>query len=159
MISGKSRIIQNTIPQLKILNMKKIILILLVLNSSFLFSQTKSETEKWIEEKYYEYQREVNSDDDLTFENGNLIYRYLGSDLPQIKIKEIKQVQIRLEKFNSKDEVGWTAIYIYYGKGNYYKIGIDSKFYNGDLPNRMYKALIHLVKLYGGNATIKKEAF
>lgn len=97
----------------------------------------------------------------------------------QLPIKDIKQIKIHHKKFNSEDEEGWDVITLYFDKNksktkdakpsdnNTYKVSestsidikLTNKFIEDGLKPRMEKALLHLIKSYGGNAIIKKEPF
>ncbi|SCZ01182.1 hypothetical protein [Flavobacterium caeni] len=158
--------------------MKNIAIIIFLIFTNFLFSQSKEETKEWIIEKYNNYERvnQYNQKFDLTFEEDYLIYEYLGS-LFKLKIKDIKKIELKKERFDNDDKEGWVSIYIYFQKGKLstkglnenvfsnaesdtsFKIPLSSELINEGYKDRMEKAIIHLVKLYGGNATIKKEAF
>ncbi len=156
--------------------MKYIILFFIILKSSFLFSQSKVDSEEWIVNKYNEYERATNSEFDLNFEDGYLDYTYLNT-IFRVKVKDITKIEIRQERFNSSDKEGWTSMFVYFKKGkletkkigdsnfeqdyndSFFKILFNSDFLKDGNKNRMQKAITHLVKLYGGNATVKKEAF
>ncbi len=155
--------------------------ILFILFSSY--SQTKAETEKWIVEKYNEYESPVNNTRELIFDNGYIYYLWIFSDdygyWTQLPIKDIKQIKIHHKKFNADDTEGWDVITLYFDKNksktkdakpsedNIYKISestsfeikLTNKFIKEGLKPRMEKAFIHLIKAYGGNTTLKKEPF
>ena len=44
-------------------------------------------------------------------------------------------------------------------EGTMTNILLSSNLFNDKMEHRLEKALLHLIKLYGGNATIKKEPF
>lgn len=158
------------------------IIIIMFLLSLQIMAQSKQETENWIVQKYNNYERKINNDNILKFDNGYLYYvsmldKNFGTVF-KIKVKDIKQIQIIAEKFDSEDDEGWTNIQILFdtkdlqtkdirdyetnyepGIGTGFKILVNSEFYKTDLPKRMEKALLHLIKDYGGSASIKKEPF
>jgi len=147
-----------------------------MINSFFSFSQDKIETEEWIIKIYNEYEREFNSEFDLIFENNFLVYTYFYSNF-RVKVSDITKIEIINERVNKSDNEGWTSIFIYFNKGklqtkekqeskyitsendNNFKIVLSSNFIKDGYTDRMQKALVHLVKLNGGKAVIKKEPF
>ncbi|MEH6706099.1 MAG: hypothetical protein V7691_14990 [Galbibacter orientalis] len=163
--------------------MNKVLLIIILLTSISIFSQSKSETEKWIVEKYNEYESSVNHTRELIFDDGYIYYLWIFADnygyWTQLPITEIKNIKIHHKKFDANDTEGWDVITLYYNKNksktkdakpsenSYYEISestsfeikLSHNFIDDGLKPRMEKALIHLVKSYGGNATIKKEPF
>ena len=164
--------------------MKRIINLVLIFTSLNIFGQSKHETEEWIIQKYNEFERPINNGFDLTIENDCLLYLwYVGDEktgkfggTSKVKLKDIKMIEIRHERYNSNDIIGWSKIQVHFDEGNYeyreigesefrkgegtgFKILLDSKFMDNDLPTRMEKGLTHLVKLNGGNLKIKKEPF
>lgn len=158
--------------------MKKIILVISLFAFSQTFCQSKADTEEWIVEKYNEYERvsKYSSTFDLYFESNNMVYEYLNT-LFKVKIKDIKKIEIKKERFNNEDDEGWTSIFITFGPGKlltkkedelnfvksesdtFFKIILSSELINDGYKTRMEKALLHLIKLNGGYATIKKAAF
>ena len=163
--------------------MKKVLLLIILLTYNSIFSQSKSETENWIIEKYNEYESPVNRTRELIFDDGYIYYLWIFTEnygyWTQLPIKEIKSIKIHHKKFDANDTEGWDVITLYFEKNksktkdakpsenNYYEtsestsidIKLSNNFINDGLKPRMEKALIHLVKSYGGNATIKKEPF
>lgn len=156
--------------------MKVLITLLLFIVSSQFYGQSKAESQDWITSKYNDYERTVNKKFDLEFEDGYLMY-LIFDDLFRVQIKDILRMEIKAEKWDSADKIGWTSIYIYFQKGKlsikqygensfttdsgdtFFKIPLKSEFISDGLKPRMEKAFVHLIKLYGGSATIKKEAF
>lgn len=153
--------------------MKKIIVFCLILISNITLSQTKIETKDWIIEKYNEYKRNTTvipkNSFDLYFKDDELIHIYINREF-RIKLKDIKKIQIKKEKFDENDKEGWTAIFIFFEKdklkyeGNLskdtmFKIAVNTEFLEDGYKERMEKALLHLIGLYGGKATIKNEPF
>lgn len=167
--------------------MNKIFLFFLILNSYMIFGQDKNETESWIIEKYDEYERSINSNMDLWIEDGYLYYYFTLYDDPikakengvlyRMKIKDIKAIKTIKKKFNSEDNIGWTNLILYTEKTKMFSkdfpvskgwectnegflnIPLKSEFISEGVNIRFQKAVLHLVKLYGGNAIVKKEAF
>lgn len=163
--------------------MKKIIILTVLLLSVCSFAQTKKETEEWILEKYDQF--DVSSTHLLKIENNYLVYivpsRY-NTSYSTIPIKNIKSIKIT--KVIS-DLEGWEEYYsiILIGKGKEFgsiekgeyvpwdeqdkmdkeelglKTYLNKTFGKNQLPQRMEKAFINLVKLYGGNPKVYKEAF
>ena len=80
-------------------------------------------------------------------------------------------------KSDSEDTIGWTRLILYTSKSKIYSkslpdentynstdedflnIPLKTEFIDEGINIRFQKALIHLVKLNGGNAIVKKEAF
>ncbi|MFT3796472.1 hypothetical protein [Flavobacterium sp.] len=140
--------------------MKHKLLLLIIFFSSLSFAQSKTESKEWIVEKYNEFKRvnEYSNEFDLNFENEFLIIKTYKS-LYKIQIKDIKKIQIKKERWDNDDKEGWSSVYFYYGKNDSVEITMSSEFIESGYKKRMENALLHLIKLYGGNATIKKEAF
>ena len=164
--------------------MKSINLIYFFLLASFIsIAQTKKETEEWIVEQYNEYEDPVNRSRDLFFEDGYIYYLWLIAEnhgfWSKLKIKDIKNIKIYHKKYNASDTVGWDVITLYFDKQKLYTrdvnlsvesnyivsegttidIKLKNNFITDGLKPRMEKALLHLIKQYGGNATTKKDPF
>jgi hypothetical protein len=146
-------------------------------------SQTKLETEKWIIDKYNEYESPVNRTRELIFNDNFIYYLWILYDnngyWTQLKVKDIKQIKIHHKKYNSDDNEGWDVITLYFAKNKsktkdakpteknpyvisestYFEIKLANRFIKDGLKPRMEKALLHLIKSYGGKASIKKELF
>lgn len=161
----------------------QILLISTILLSNNLSAQTKSETEKWITEKYNYYERPTNIKDDLFFDNDYLYYVGVSGDYYaqaiRIKLKDIEGIEIKKRRFDANDDQGWYAIQLYYqvGKtekrdllkenngflksdfGTGFQILLSSEFSQDDMPERMTKAFVHLISLNGGKVKVQKEAF
>ena len=179
---------QNVSNNLKNDVMKKVIIIILLIIYSSSYSQTKEETEKWIIEKYNQYESPVNKFRELIFQNGYIYYlwswnlrenEFGGGYWTQLPIKEIKQIEIIHEKFDVNDHEGWDKIILHFEKNksktkdgkntenNNYEISeqttieikLSSNFIKDGLKTRMENALLYLIKSYGGKATLKKEPF
>ena len=157
--------------------MKRIFTILLFLSTITTFSQSKKETEDWIVEKYNEFERvnSLSNTMDLFFENNYLYYEYLNAFF-KIKIQDIKEIEFKKERFNNEDKEGWISLWIRFdsGKSFYkganesdfskstdtaFKIPLSSELEKDDYKKRFEKAVLHLVKLNGGSAKVKKEPF
>lgn len=156
--------------------MKKIILLLLLISTKSI-AQDKTETQDWIRKQFYNY-RYTNSviNEHLTFDNGYLYYKTNSAEF-RVKIKDIQKVKIEKSKFNSNDDEGWAVLSFKFKTGKFeirlsgeadFKMSdneskIDfflvSKFISDNMKPRMEKSIVHLVKLYGGDATIYKEPF
>lgn len=163
--------------------MSKFLTVLIFFTYSSIFSQSKAETEKWIIEKYNEYESPVNNTRELIFDDGFVYYLWIYADnygyWTQLPIKEIRNIKIHHKKFDANDKEGWDVITLYFNKNqsktkdakpsdeNFYEmsestsfeIKLTHNFISDGLKPRMEKALLHLVKSYGGNATLKKETF
>jgi nucleoside-specific outer membrane channel protein Tsx len=161
-----------------IASMKKILLCFFICFSiSEIYGQSKVDTEEWIIRKFYEYLRPQNQGSSLKFEDGYIIHQFNGSLYSKAKISDIKQIETDIEKSDGKD--AWHALWLYFDpkkiqiKGSYgawdnkyrisegqnIKLHFDLTFSENDMPDRMKKAFIHLVKLYGGDAQVKKDPF
>lgn len=157
--------------------MKTIFTILLFLFTITTFSQTKKETEDWIVEKYNEFERvnSLSNTMDLFFENNYLYYEYLNAFF-KIKIQDIKEIEFKKERFNNEDKEGWISLWIRFdsGKSFYkganesdfskstdtaFKILLSAELEKDDYQKRLEKAILHLVKLNGVSAKVKKESF
>lgn len=164
--------------------MKKIIILFTLLTSVTIFGQSKSETEDWIVEKHNEYKRSINPYMDLWFEDGYLFYYWTVDDrssaekriavIYKLKVKDIKAVRTKIKQL---DNSSMSIFTIYCNKGkitskslpnesnfvntgeDFLNISLNQDFKTEGLNIRMEKAFLHLVKLNGGAATIKKEAF
>lgn len=163
--------------------MRIILTTCLFLVSVSLYSQSKEDTQEWILDKYIEYESPKNNSRELLIDDGKLYYLWIFTEnyghWTEIAIKDIKQIEIHHEKFDAEDREGWDEITLYFEKGtsrtkdaklsdeNNYKISdgrsfdikLSENFIKDGLKPRMEKALLHLIKTYGGNATIKKELF
>lgn len=157
--------------------MRRTLTILIILFTSNIFGQTKNETEEWIVEKYNQFERvnSLSNTMDLFFEDDFLYYEYLNSFF-KIKIKDIKEIEFKKERFDNEDKIGWISLWIRFDKDKLlhkksnednfsksndtaFKIPLSSDLELDDYKKRMEKALLHLIKLNGGNAKIKKEPF
>lgn len=164
--------------------MRKIVILFVLFSSIITFGQSKTESENWIEEKHREYKNSYNPNMDLWFENDYLYYYWTVDDkreadkrfaaVYRIKIKDIKFVKTSVKKL---DDVTISIFVLYCTKGKleskslpgnsnfvsndeeFLNIFLNENFKKDGINVRMEKAFLHLVKLYGGSATIKKEAF
>ena len=157
--------------------MKRTITILLISISTIVFGQTKKETEEWIVEKYNEFERvnSLSNTMDLFFENDFLYYEYLNAFF-KVRIKDIKEIEFKKERFDNNDNEGWISLWIRFDSGNSlykganenefnkstdtsFKMPLSSDLNKDDYQKRLEKAIIHLIKLNGGSAKVKKEPF
>lgn len=167
--------------------MKKTFLLIFLFITTLFYGQSKIETENWLEEKYNEYERSINSNMNLWIDEGYLYYYFTLYDDPvkakengvlyRMKIQDIKSIKIIKKKFNSEDKIGWSYLTLYTNSNKIFSkdfpennnftctnegflnIPLKAEFIDEGVNIRFQKAIIHLVKLYGGNATVKKEAF
>ncbi|RZL43976.1 MAG: hypothetical protein EOP00_21950 [Pedobacter sp.] len=160
--------------------MKNIILAITILLSVSGKSQAKAETEDWIITKYlsYKYLSPEQKGNILKIENGYLIQQTSYNWYDKIALKEIAQIKISSFKVENRQGYSLTLYCknakkcleegkIEYGKfvpqgtnsNNTFTIYFDISFGEDDLPNRMEKAILHLIKLNGGNAKLHKETF
>lgn len=166
--------------------MKKTIILTVLLLSVCSFAQTKKETTEWIYDKYDEY-KIIKDYSDYSLRIGNNLITYLWhhgtvTDYMRIPIKNIEKIKITKKTSKIKgEEVSYLIILEGKGKesgrvehGKYVPWDnpeMTDKMYSGvetflnkdfgknQLPQRMEKAFINLVRLYGGNPKIYKEAF
>ncbi|NYJ26633.1 hypothetical protein [Allomuricauda sp. ARW1Y1] len=161
--------------------MRRIVFVLLViLNCGSLNAQSKRETELWISEKYnyYKYNNRLHKNNFLRFDSEKIILIKSYGSYSGISYQNVESIKI--SPFKVDDREGFT-ISFYCNSGNkcieegeyknqhlipeerklnnYFSIYLDKKFEEDDMPKRMEKALLHLIKLNGGEAIIKKEAF
>jgi len=145
-------------------------------------SQSKSDTEEWILEKYYEYKYSEMPFNRLLFENDFLISTWMIEKdfgvVSKLKLKDITQIEVKLNSFPDKKKPmvylniscnegklltksirpeGNTEWEISEAKGTMTNLSYD--FIENKMSERFLKAFIHLVKLNGGIATVKKEPF
>lgn len=158
--------------------MKYLFFIFFLINISS-FGQSKSETESWIIDKYLSYKLDnwAHKNNILKIENGYLVLIKSYGWYEKILIKDIAQVKVSY--FKVEDREGYTINVYCKNNGkciqegennsdknttsknlnNFMTIYVKVSFGQDDLPLRMEKALIYLVKLYGGDAKKYKEAF
>ncbi len=156
--------------------MKKITIFTFLLFNIFVYSQSKIETEEWINQKIYQFS--FKSDDvshsfNVKFKDGIMLITDTttasGITLicnDWIPIKQISSFiflehdsTIHLKIFlknNEKIKSKWSSNNYYSYNDNFYFI-LDKSFKKNDMFNRMTKALNNLIKLNGG--AIKKETF
>ncbi len=143
------------------------------------FAQSKIETEEWIKYKIEEYSKCFPGCDNIFFNNGVMYnVQYSNNNFCwKIPLKKIKSVSITkyeeefpryqlilkcASTFGDCIEYGIYKNNTFIQENNYdtkpkADIILKITFGNENLPNRMIKAITHLVKLNGGN--ISKEAF
>lgn len=171
--------------------MKKILTLLSILVFCInIFSQEKQEVEDWIKEKtakYYYLNDESTPKRFIYFRDAHLIYGISNYDnsnvntsttLKRIKISDVKKVEIKkiyidrdiwiVNLYCSKNiKCVDERIEYHFNKTfdthelDYVSMGYNEKFGEENLPNRMGKAIIELVKLNGGSSTliVKKEKY
>ncbi len=147
-------------------------------------SQSLAGTTERILEQYNRYERSINSDNDLFIVDGILFYKMTLGDnhgfWHQFHLKEIKEIVIAKEYYDSEEKIAWTTIWIYFdpysskikdfdeGKPpSGYEISdtpgcyvlLDSQFMDDGMAPRMEEALFYLIKLQGGSAEIIKAAY
>tara|TARA_R110001583_G_C5607231_1_gene404997 strand:+ start:66 stop:602 length:537 start_codon:yes stop_codon:yes gene_type:complete len=178
--------------------MKKLnIFLLSILISLSGFSQSKEETENWINQNINDFpvsygDNSINVKEDIYLENGYVYFyhhwesnddSYYSGSWDKVSLKDIKSIEYSYDKSPNLDN-RWIEIHFNFDKGKCYtaelKNGFQTKenvsyslkpertaiikrsnmdFVNSGIKNRMEKALIHIIKQYGGNAVIKKEPF
>lgn len=173
----------------------KIIIYLLLSISVYSYSQTKEETEEWINSKIniypVKYTGNINIDEEILIDEGILYYynalegdSYYNGSWSKLDFKDIKAIKF------SKDRAieggnSWIVLSFFFNENKAYTSGdikqkyypksvttytknpkhtriqmrLDNRFKEDGIEKRMEKALLHLSKLYGGSATLKKEPF
>ena len=147
-------------------------------------AQTKAETENWIQEKVKSYPVGNFYIRELKIQNGYIEYFETINNTKfyeRILIKNIKEVKVS-KRYDSNWGNYYSIKLFCKSKGcndsgqlingnykntvieyleNYGSIEIvmNENFKENDNSSRMQKAILHLIKLYGGNAIVKKEAF
>ena len=180
--------------------MKKITLILLLLIPTLLLSQTKKETEDWINNNINNYPVNYGDNPIEVVENiiidGSSLYfyhhwnrqddNYYSGTWTKINLKDIKSIEYSFDKspgLNNK----WIELHLNFNKGKSYQgksqypnefrdnisyqilfdrtaiiMRLNMDFVESGMKKRIEKALLHIIKSYGGNAivkTVKKEPF
>ena len=177
--------------------MKKIILSLFILlTSASSICQSKTETEKWINENINDFpvsygDNPIEVVENIFVENGNLYFyhhwknekdNYYSGTWSKLALKDIKSIEYTYDK-SSNLNYKWIELHFNFNKGKSlegktnefqgkdnveYKIQLQKTiipqrlnldFENSGMKKRIEKALLHLIKLYGGNAIVKKEPF
>ena len=159
--------------------MKKLAVIFLLLISFKINSQSKLETEDWIISKleYYSFQNPPHTIVKVKIINGQIIFYNSYGWFQSIYLKDINQVLV--EHKDSNENVYGVTLFCknknscvtdgeYDGnilsplkeKNNRMMfLFLREEFGQKDLPKRMEKAILHLIKLYGGNPKVYKETF
>ncbi len=144
--------------------------------------QSLEETTEWVLEHYNRYERAINHDNDLIIEDGVLYYQMTldtnNGFYHQFQLKDIKEIEITQEFYDSEDKIGWTTIWIYFDPyiskikdfdftkppSEYYisdtpgcYVLLNSRFMDDGMAPQMEEALIRLINLSGGSAEIIRE--
>ncbi|MDG4950748.1 hypothetical protein NLM59_07410 [Weeksellaceae bacterium KMM 9724] len=162
------------------------ILMLLLLLSLFpinLLGQTKNETKVWIESTINNHSYRSLYPRHLEFHGNYLVYiTKIGDTNFYGKIEIAKINQFEIQSFKGNNTQDGYKIYLFCKNNikcieegkiinnkfipskdpniNYLlPIYLELTFSENNLPKRMEKAIKHLVKIYGGNASIYKEVF
>lgn len=171
--------------------MKKLTLILiLLLQTIIIYSQTKKETEEWINDNINKFPvnygiKGYNIVNEIHIENGTIYFFYGLTDRgktgvyhwSKVLLKDIKSIEfkknneyinliINFSKGKSYDSLPFEN---YRSKNDvYYDLNdintdevtrLNMEFHNSGMKERIEKALLHIIKLYGSNAIVKKEPF
>lgn len=176
---------------------KTFLLSILFLSINISFSQTKKETEDWINQNINEFplywaNTSLNVIEKIYVENGYLYNYYLVKDIEKnyyagywtkVALKDIKSIENYYHR-SSDPESNWIELRFTSAKGKCFKaerkkeyVGkmnvkyqvvpeemtisqrLNLDFENSGMKKRIEKALLHLIKLYGGNAIVKREPF
>lgn len=149
-----------------------------------LSAQSKNETETWITETTRQFPAGPIDNRQLKIIGGYFTYfENIGDTVfyERVLIKNVKEIQITERydknwgnyysiklfcKFKGCNDSGHfingtykNTVIQYLENFGYVGVVLNENFNQRDLPKRMEKALLHLVKLYGGNAIIKRSAF
>lgn len=178
--------------------MKKSHLVFIFLFSIFnIFSQTRKETEDWINQNINIYpvsygDNPINVVENIYLEDGYLYFyhhwkrednTYYSGTWSKVALKDIKTIEYSFDKspeLNNK----WIELHINFAKGKCSQATLEDEFQGKDnvkyvvqsertiipqrlnmdfqksgMKQRIEKALLHIIKQYGGNAIIKKESF
>ncbi|MBW4362745.1 hypothetical protein [Flavobacterium taihuense] len=172
-----------------------ILIFLFIICSSF--SQTKKETENWINKNINGYSVDygnnpINIVENIYIENGYLYFyyhwkredeNYYDGTWSKVALKYIKSIEYSYDKspgLNNK----WIELHLNFTKGKCFQGKLDDEFQGKDnvayevqserniitqrlnmdfvksgMKKRIEKALLSIIKQYGGNASLKKEAF
>ena len=157
--------------------MKNLYLLVFLISNVLMFGQTKSETQQWLRKIHLDY-RTLNKylTCDIMFKDG-YVYMLRYPTKFRVKIKDIKKIKIQKHTLYLGDTEGTVILKLLFEKGkfesnyddennfkvsdndDYLKYCYDSRFMTDDMKERVEKAYVHLVKLYGGSATVYKEPF
>ena len=161
------------------------------------FSQTKKETEDWINQNINTFpvsygDNPINVVENIFLENGYLYFyhhwkrednTYYSGTWSKVALKDIKSIEYTFDKspgLNNK----WIELRINFAKGKCSQGTLENEFQGKDnveyvvqpertiipqrlnmdfqksgMKQRIEKALLHIIKQYGGNAIVKKEPF
>ena len=152
---------------------KNTLIIVIFFLNNLVYSQTKSETLNWLNEYYDKYGDCGEAHCDFYVDDNNfLIYRRkttISDDFKKINLKKIKRIIFKQDKIistwayiylecDSDEHAGFSISYYnsspsYYPR-NYMSITFYNNFYTDKIHLRYLKALLHIVKISGGNAKI-----
>jgi hypothetical protein len=159
--------------------MKKLVIICITLFSLNCIGQTKKETEDWISNKVHEYRNSKGVDEDFWFENGYLYHYWSINTAIQENTKSLNW-SVKIQDIVAIETICRTAgceFIIHTKKGKLFlkkspedadykvynrpsfNVNMNKDFNADGTKDRIEKASIHLIKLYGGDAIIKKEPF
>jgi len=178
--------------------MRKSYLVLIFLLPFFsTFSQTKKETEKWINQNINNYpvsygDNPINVVENIFIDNEYLYFyhhwkrednNYYSGTWSKVALKDIKSIEYSYDKSSGLNNK-WIELHINFAKGKCSQATLESEFQGKDNVNyeiqsertvipqrlnmefvesgmkqRIEKALLHIIKQYGGNAIVKKEPF
>lgn len=166
--------------------MKKILVVVFTLVSSFSYSQSKEDTSDWIEQNlnYYGLEKSISPDTDyrIQIKDGYFYMDFCDSSFgyciyiySRFPLNKIKYIEFEKQKFTDDGrfvDLTFTtfpnSIERKTDKALDYKIApsmtednirLSIEITKDGMQPRMEKALLHLVKLYSGNAKILKEPF
>ncbi len=147
-------------------------------------SQSIQETTDYIIQQHNQYERSINSDNDLIIENGIVFYKMtLGDNYGfwhQFPLKNIKGIDITKEFYDSEGTISWVSIWLYFDPyvskikdfddskpiGDFYNsdtpgcyVLLDSRFMDDGIAPAMEEALIRLITLSGRSAEIISEPY
>lgn len=177
--------------------MKKLnILILLLLISFSSLSQSKKETEDWVNQNINDFpvsygNNPIHVQENIFLESGYVYFYhhwkrddgYYSGSWDKVSLKDIKSIEYSYDKSPELNN-HWIEIHLNFNAGKCYSAKLkngfqtkedvsyllqnertaiikrsDIEFVKNGMQKRIEKALLHIIKLYGGNATVKKEPF
>ncbi|WP_026933854.1 hypothetical protein [Christiangramia echinicola] len=163
---------------------KKLFIITLLLAGICSNGQSLEETTDWIIKQYNQYERTINIDNNLLIEEGILFYKMTLWDnngfWHQFHLKDVKEIEITKEFYDSEEKIAWTNIYFYFDPYkskikefdeteslSEYNISdtpgcyviLNSQFWEDGMAPQMEEALIRLIEFSGGSAVVIKEPY